>query len=99
MGRVLRREFRNLWVLGFYLVMHVAGVLHRKGYRRLSDRVRRFASLPTVERGMSALLQTRVLCVTTGRGGAALDIDNSEDLDVAARTFERWKRLQEDPRT
>jgi GTP:adenosylcobinamide-phosphate guanylyltransferase len=95
-GRLLRREFRNLWVLGFYLVMHVAGVLQRRGYRRLSDRVRHFASLPTVERGMSALLQTRVLCATTARGGAALDIDNAEDLDVAARTFERWKRIQED---
>jgi len=95
-GRVVRREFRNLWVLGFYLVMHVAGVLQRRGYRRLSDAVRRFASLATVERGMSALLKTRVLCVTTGHGGAALDIDNADDLDVASRTFDRWKRMQEE---
>jgi len=92
--RVLTRELRNLWVLGFYLVMHVAGVLQRHGYRRLSDRVRRFASLSTVERGMSALLQTRVLCAITTRGGAALDIDNEKDLEVAQRMFERWKRRQ-----
>jgi GTP:adenosylcobinamide-phosphate guanylyltransferase len=93
--RVLSREWRNLWVLGFYLVMHVAGVLQRRGYRRLSDWVRQFAALPTVERGMSDLLQTRVLCTTTGLGGAALDIDNSEDLEVAERMFARWKREQQ----
>jgi len=92
--RVLTRELRNLWVLGFYLVMHVAGVLQRRGHRRLSDFVRRFAALPTVERGMSDLLRTRVLCVTTGLGGAALDIDNAEDLEVAERMFGRWKREQ-----
>jgi hypothetical protein len=92
--RVLSRELRNLWVLGFYLVMHVAGVLQRRGYHRLSDRVRRFAALPTVERGMSDLLQTRVMCATTALGGAALDIDNAEDLEVAQRMFGRWKREQ-----
>jgi GTP:adenosylcobinamide-phosphate guanylyltransferase len=92
--RVLTRELRNLWVLGFYLVMHLAGALHRRGYRRLSDRVRRLVSLPTVERGMSDLLQARVVCATTGLGGAALDIDNDEDLDAAELMFERWKSAQ-----
>jgi len=92
--RVLTRELRNLWVLSFYLVMHVASVLQRRGYRRISDLVRRFAALPTVERGMSDLLQTRVRCVTTALGGAALDIDNAEDLEVAERMFARWKRQQ-----
>jgi hypothetical protein len=51
-------------------------------------------ALSTVERGMSDLLQTRVLCATTGLGGAALDIDNAEDLEVAQRMFARWKREQ-----
>jgi GTP:adenosylcobinamide-phosphate guanylyltransferase len=92
--RVLSREWRNLWVLGFYLVMHVAGALQRRGYRRLSDLVRRFAALSTVERGMSDLLRTRVLCATTSLGGAALDIDNAEDLEAAEQMFERWKRRQ-----
>jgi GTP:adenosylcobinamide-phosphate guanylyltransferase len=92
--RVLSREWRNLWVLGFYLVMHVAGVLQRRGYRRLSDWVRRFAALPTVERGMSDLLQTRVRCAITTLAGAALDIDNAEDLEVAEQMFARWKRDQ-----
>jgi GTP:adenosylcobinamide-phosphate guanylyltransferase len=95
--RVLTREFRNLWVLGIYLVMHAAGVLQRRGYRRLSDAVRRFASLATVERGISALLQTRVVCVATALGGAALDIDNAQDLDTAEQMFARWKREQLGP--
>jgi GTP:adenosylcobinamide-phosphate guanylyltransferase len=92
--RLLTRELRNLWVLGFYLVMHVAGVLHRRGWRRASDWVRRFAALRTVEQGMSDLLQARVVCVTTSLGGAALDIDNAEDLAAAEQMFERWRRAQ-----
>ena len=92
--RILRKEFRNLWVLFYYLLMHVAGVLDRRGYPRAADRVRSWVSLDTVERGVGALLQTRFRSVVTGLGGAALDVDNDSDLEIVDKNLERWKAMQ-----
>ena len=93
-GRIVRKEFRHLWVLFYYLLMHLAAVLDRRGYARAADRVRSWVSLDTVERGVGALLQTRFRCVVTGLGGAALDVDNDADLDVVDKNLERWKAMQ-----
>ena len=92
--RILRREYRNMWVLFFYGLMHLAGVLDRRGLRRAADRVRSWVSLRTVERGIGALLRTRFASVVTAHGGAALDVDNAEDLAVIEKNLERWKALQ-----
>ena len=92
--RVIRREWRNLWVLGIYFVIHVAGLLHRRGQLELSDRVRQFAPLGAIERASSALLKTRFRTVTTELGGAALDVDNETDLETVEKMLERWKALQ-----
>ena len=92
--RILRKEFRNLWVLFPYLVMHLAGVLDRRGYRRLSDRVRSWVSLRTVERGLGAMLRTELVFIETALGGAALDVDNDSNLEVADKMIERWKAMQ-----
>jgi GTP:adenosylcobinamide-phosphate guanylyltransferase len=92
--RVLRKEWRNLWVLGCYFGIHVAGVLHRRGYLRASDRVRSWVPLAMIDRAASALLRTRFTTVTTELGGAAIDIDNEADLEVVEKMLERWKAMQ-----
>jgi GTP:adenosylcobinamide-phosphate guanylyltransferase len=92
--RMLRSEFRNLWVLFPYLLMHVAAVLDRRGFPRASDRVRSWVSLGTVERGIGALLRTRFATTVTAHGGAALDVDNDLDLAIVDKNLERWKALQ-----
>jgi GTP:adenosylcobinamide-phosphate guanylyltransferase len=92
--RVIRREWRNLWVLGIYFVIHVAGLLHRRGQLELSDRVRYFAPLSMIESASSALLKTRFRTVTTELGGAAIDVDNEADLETVEKMLERWKALQ-----
>lgn len=92
--KVLRLEFRHLWVLFPYLVLHLAGVLDRHGHRRSADLVRRFVSLPTVHRAASALLRTRFATVTTELGGAALDVDNDDDLAAADKMLLVWKEGQ-----
>ncbi len=93
-GRILRHEFRQLWVLWFYLLMHIAGWLDRRGSRVWADRLRARVPIATIERGISALLRTRFRVVTTELGGAALDIDNDQDLEVADKMLFRWKELQ-----
>ncbi len=92
--RILRREWRNLWVLFFYSLMHLGLLLDRRGYRKLADRVRSWVKLETVERGIGAMLRTDFKAITTGLGGAALDIDNDADLEVAEKMMGRWKAYQ-----
>jgi hypothetical protein len=92
--RVLRKEWRNLWVLQVYFLIHLAGVLHRRGWTAWADRVRRYVPLATIERASSALLRTRFKAVTTELGGAAIDVDNEQDLEVVEKMLERWKAVQ-----
>jgi len=91
---VLRKEWRNLWVLGCYFLIHVAGVLHRRGYARASDVVRSWVTIAAIERAASALLRTRFVTVTTELGGAAIDVDNEADLEIVEKMLERWKAMQ-----
>ena len=92
--RMLTHEFRNLSVLFLFIVLHLAGILDRHGYRRAADRMRSWVSLPAVERGMGKMLRTRLRFVTTELGGAAIDIDNEVDLAVAEKMMGRWKEMQ-----
>ena len=92
--RIFRKEFRNLWVLWLYALMHVAGILDRRGHPRAADRARSWVSLSAVERGVGALLRTRMRTVVTGLGGAALDVDNDHDFAVVDKNLARWKALQ-----
>ena len=92
--RVLRKEWRNLWVLGCYFLIHLGGVLHRRGHLRAADAVRARVPLEMIERAAGALLRTRFACVTTELGGAAIDVDNDADLEVVEKMLERWKAMQ-----
>ncbi|MCH6562809.1 MAG: NTP transferase domain-containing protein [Myxococcales bacterium] len=92
--QMLVREFRNLWVIFPYLLMHLASALDRRGHGRASAWVRSRVSLQTVERGIGALLRTRFCTVTTYLGGAALDIDKDDDLLVVEKMLARWKEMQ-----
>ena len=92
--RVLRKEWRNLWVLGCYFLIHLAGVLHRRGHVAASDVVRSWVPLAMIDRAASALLRTRFTTVTTELGGAAIDVDNEADLEVVEKMLERWKAMQ-----
>jgi hypothetical protein len=92
--RILVREFRNLWVLFYYVALHVAAVLDRRGYTALAARLRTHVPLATIERGIGALLKTRFQVALTGHGGAAMDIDNAEDLEAADKMLLRWKEMQ-----
>jgi hypothetical protein len=81
-------------VLWYFLLMHVAGVADRRGWRRVSDLLRRLVSLPRVARGCGELLGTDFRFVVTDVGGCAIDIDTEPDFDVAAQCFREWRRRQ-----
>jgi CTP:molybdopterin cytidylyltransferase MocA len=92
--QVLVRELRLLWVLVPYLVLHTAGLCDRRGWTRCARLVRQLVSFASVQRAASALLRTRFALVVTSFGGAALDIDNEADREIADKQFPDWRRLQ-----
>ncbi|HEY8153069.1 MAG TPA: NTP transferase domain-containing protein [Myxococcota bacterium] len=92
--RLLRDERGGASLLYYYVLMHVAGVVDRRGYRRLADALRRFIPLARVEAGCSDLLRASFRFVVTEGGGAAIDIDNEHDYDVAKLRFAEWSKQQ-----
>ncbi len=81
-------------VLFFYGLMHLAGVVDRRGWRRLADLLRRALPVDRVERAVSALLDTHFRFVVTEGGGCAVDIDNERDYDVMKRRYDEWRSGQ-----
>ena len=94
--RLLTSERGGLSLLYYYLLMHCAGVVDRRGYRRLADALRRFVPLARVEAGCSDLLRASFRFVVTDAGGAAIDIDNEHDYDVAKLRYAEWSKQQAD---
>ena len=90
--RILSDQGGGARVLFYYALMHLAGLLDRRGMRRLADAVRRSISVERVERACGALLRGSFRFVVTGIGGCALDVDNEHDLDVARQRFADWQR-------
>jgi CTP:molybdopterin cytidylyltransferase MocA len=88
--RLLRSHRGGVATLGYYLLLQLASLADRSGYRRLADRVRAHIPLPRLEQGVSALLGCRYRFVVTELGGAAVDIDNEHDYDAARERFDEW---------
>jgi hypothetical protein len=91
--RIFADRGGGMRVLFYYGLMHLAGVLDRRGLRRLADGVRRTIAIGRVERACGALLRASFRFVVTGIGGCALDVDNEHDLDVARLRFAEWERV------
>ena len=92
--RLLRSDRGGFAVLGYYGLMHLAGVLDRRGLRRIADAVRRWIAMGRIERGVGGLLRASFRFVVTEGGGCAVDIDNEHDYDVAAKRYEEWRKEQ-----
>jgi hypothetical protein len=92
--RLFTSERGGFTILYYYFLMHCAGVLDRRGNRRLADALRRFIPIARIEAGCSRLLRASFRFVITEAGGAAIDIDNEHDYDIAKLRYEEWSKLQ-----
>lgn len=92
--RLLRIEEGGPSVLYYFVLMHLAGIADRRGWRRLADWLRNRIPIARVEKGVSGLLRTRFRFVVTEGGGCAVDLDNEEDYDAAAACYARWLARQ-----
>ena len=79
-----------------FCLLHVCRVLGRIPWMPLNRLLRRFLDKDKVAEDIGAILQTRFAMTTTTYGGAALDVDDKEQLAVIGSRFHRWRALQED---
>lgn len=94
--RILFREGGGFPVLFAYALMHLAGFFDRRGWRRLSDRLRGYLTLERVGGYCGRLLDTNYRFIVTEGGGCAVDIDNEEDLEIARLRCAEWRAAQEE---
>jgi hypothetical protein len=93
--RILGRRGGGFPVLLSFLLMHLAGLLDRWGFRRLADRLRGHLDLARVGGYCGRLLDTTFRFIVTEAGGCAVDIDNDEDFEIARQRFREWRAAQE----
>jgi GTP:adenosylcobinamide-phosphate guanylyltransferase len=91
---------RGLHILYLYALIHLAGVMNRRGHVRLANFLRRFVPIAAVERAIGSLLDTRYHFVVTEAGGCAIDIDREDEYETAKARYSEWhtqqtKRAQE----
>ncbi|MGH0030846.1 MAG: NTP transferase domain-containing protein [Myxococcota bacterium] len=92
--RLLRSERGGGIITGTYLLMQLASIADRSGWKRIADRVRRWIPIPRIEWGVSLLLRSSFRLVVTEGGGCGVDIDNEHDLAVARGRFAKWDAAQ-----
>lgn len=92
--RILGSRGGGPLMLIYYALMHLALIFDRMGLKRLSDWARRGVAVSRVERACSSLLGAQFRLLVVEAGGAAIDIDNEHDLDVARMRFEEWTRAE-----
>jgi hypothetical protein len=92
--RVLTYEGGGLRLLGYFAVMHIAGLFDRARLRGIADALRRWVSFARIDRACSQLLATRFRLIVTEVGGCGIDIDNERDVDTARERFEEWSKQQ-----
>lgn len=92
--RLLTIEEGGPSILYYYVLMHLAGIADRRGWRRLADWLRDRIPMARIEKGISGLLRTRFRFVVTEGGGCAVDLDNEEDYEAARACLEPWLARQ-----
>ncbi len=93
--RLLRVEQGGMTALFYFSLMHLAGWADRRGWRWLSDWIRRRIAMTRIERGAGRLLGCTFRLVVTEAGGCAIDIDTEQDCDAARERFGEWREAQE----
>ena len=92
--KLLRTEQGGARLLFYFVLMHLASIADRRGWRWLADRLRRSLPMRRVETALSLLLRTRMKFTVTDVGGCGIDIDNEHDYDAASVRFEEWYAAQ-----
>jgi GTP:adenosylcobinamide-phosphate guanylyltransferase len=88
-GKLLFRE-GGIAIFFFYMVMHLAGLADRSGWKRLASWIRYCVTVKANEWGVSKLLACRFRFVVSDYAGCAIDVDTEADYDVIQENFREW---------
>jgi len=91
---IIRKEEGGMRILGYYLLIHLAGVADRRGWHGTADRLRGWIPLERIAAACSSLLRADFRFAITDVGGCGVDIDNEHDYDVARRRYGEWMKAQ-----
>jgi GTP:adenosylcobinamide-phosphate guanylyltransferase len=92
--KLLRTEQGGVQIVFYYLLMHLAGIADRRGWRAVADRIRRGLPFRRIEAALSLLLRAQLRFVVTDIGGCGVDIDNEHDYDAARVRYDEWATAQ-----
>ncbi len=94
--QMLYRKGGRLAALWYYILIHVAGWVDRRGLSRIADIVRRYVPLAKVAGCVSSFLGAKFQFVITEAGGCAVDIDSEEQYLAAKARYSEWRKSQEE---
>ena len=94
LGSVLLFREGGIAIVFFYLLMHLAGLADRKGWKRIAHFFRYGVTLKVNEWGISKLLDCRFRFSVSEVGGCAIDVDTEEEYELVQRSFARWSELE-----
>jgi GTP:adenosylcobinamide-phosphate guanylyltransferase len=80
-GKLLFRE-GGIAIFFFYVLMHLAGVADRNGWKRSARWIRHGVTVKVNEWGVSKLMDCRFRFVISDYGGCAIDVDTEEDYNI-----------------
>jgi hypothetical protein len=91
---ILSSEQGGLRIAFYYLLLHMASLADRWGWRRIADRIRSWVPTVRVEAAVSQLLRASFRLVITRCGGCAIDIDREDEYDAARARYGEWREAQ-----
>ena len=88
--------WRLVKALRVFILMQLSLHYDRHGHPKLSGRVRSLVRFNRLAEGIGNALGARVQVVYTHFGGAALDVDNAEDLSAIEERYDEWMEHQQE---
>jgi hypothetical protein len=85
---------RLMKALRVFILLQLSLYYDRHGHPRLSGQIRSLVCFNRLAEGIGNALGARVQVVYTHLGGAALDVDNAEDLSAIEERYEEWMVYQ-----
>lgn len=95
MFALLLVSWRFIVALKVFVFLQLSVYYDRHGHPKLSDHLRMHAPLDSLPLGIGQVIGARTQVVYTHFGGAAIDVDHDENLDVIEKMYDEWMKHQE----
>lgn len=91
---LIKVSWRFATAIRIYIFLQLSLYYDRHGHPKLAERMRMHAPLASLPKGISKILGAKTEIIYTTLGGAAIDVDHDENLDVMEERYEDWMNTQ-----